>query len=392
MKLEWLRDRHGDRVATMATATPIANSITEAHVMTRYLRPDLLQAAGIEDFDAWAATFGQTVTEIEVAPTGGGDYRMHTRFARFQNVPEMLRLWHVFADVKTAEDLQLPAPELAERPRRAARPGDGADRPEPRAPVLRAGARAPRRRRPRPDGHAGGGQHAQGHHRRPQSRARHPARHRAEGLDTRQARPRRRHHRPPLARAPRPDLPHPVRRPLADHRRAADRLLRPLHTQPGSVERLRRAAPAARRPRPPRPTGQVHPRGAQRRREGPPVRRLPRRPRLACWSARRRRWGWGPTSRTGASRSTTSTAPGARPTSSSATAAACARATRTPRSTSSATPPKGASTPTAGRPSSGKPGSSTRSCAAASTSARSRTSARTPSASPRSKRSPRATR
>jgi N12 class adenine-specific DNA methylase/SAM-dependent methyltransferase len=115
MKLEWLRDRHGDRVATMATATPIANSITEAHVMTRYLRPDLLQAAGIDDFDAWAATFGQTVTEIEVASTGGGDYRMHTRFARFQNVPEMLRLWHVFADVKTAEDLQLPAPELAER-------------------------------------------------------------------------------------------------------------------------------------------------------------------------------------------------------------------------------------------------------------------------------------
>ena len=114
MKLEWLRDRHGDRVATMATATPIANSITEAHVMTRYLRPDLLQAAGIEDFDAWAATFGQTVTEIEVAPTGGGDYRMHTRFARFQNVPEMLRLWHVFADVKTADDLQLPAPDLAE--------------------------------------------------------------------------------------------------------------------------------------------------------------------------------------------------------------------------------------------------------------------------------------
>ncbi|MGO9899189.1 MAG: methyltransferase domain-containing protein [Solirubrobacteraceae bacterium] len=115
MKLEWLRDRHGDRVATMATATPIANSNTEAHVMTRYLRPDLLQAAGIDDFDAWAATFGQTVTEIEVAPTGGGDYRMHTRFARFQNVPEMLRLWHVFADVKTAEDLHLPAPELGER-------------------------------------------------------------------------------------------------------------------------------------------------------------------------------------------------------------------------------------------------------------------------------------
>ena len=88
MKLEWLRDRHGDRVATMATATPIANSITEAHVMARYLRPDLLQAAGIEDFDAWAGDVPATVTEIEVAPTGGGDYRMHTRFARSRTSPK----------------------------------------------------------------------------------------------------------------------------------------------------------------------------------------------------------------------------------------------------------------------------------------------------------------
>ena len=116
MKLEYLRSRHGARIATLATATPIANSITEAHVMSRYLRPDLLARAGVEDFDSWAATFGQTVTEIEIAPTGGGDYRLHTRFARFQNVPEMLRLWAVFADVKTAEDLGLPVPELAERP------------------------------------------------------------------------------------------------------------------------------------------------------------------------------------------------------------------------------------------------------------------------------------
>jgi len=113
MKLEWLRERHGRRVATMATATPIANSITEAHVMQRYLRPDLLLAAGVEHFDAWAATFGQTVTEMEMAPTGDGNYRLNTRFARFQNVPEMLRMWHVFADVKTAEDLQLPVPSLA---------------------------------------------------------------------------------------------------------------------------------------------------------------------------------------------------------------------------------------------------------------------------------------
>ena len=100
----------------MATATPIANSITEAHVMQRYLRPDLLADAGVEHFDEWAATFGQTVTAIEMAPTGGGNYRMATRFARYQNVPEMLRLWHVFADVKTAQDLDLPIPELAARP------------------------------------------------------------------------------------------------------------------------------------------------------------------------------------------------------------------------------------------------------------------------------------
>ena len=115
LKTEYLRERHGGRVITMATATPIANSITEAHVMQRYLRPDLLADAGVEHFDAWAATFGQTVTAIEMAPTGGGNYRVATRFARYQNVPEMLRLWHVFADVKTAHDLDLPTPQLAAR-------------------------------------------------------------------------------------------------------------------------------------------------------------------------------------------------------------------------------------------------------------------------------------
>ena len=115
MKLEYLRSRHGDRVVTVATATPLANSITEAYVMQRYLRPDLLENAGIGHFDAWAATFGQTVTEMEMAPTGGGNFRLKTRFAKFQNVPEMLRMWHVFADVKTAEDLKLPTPLLRER-------------------------------------------------------------------------------------------------------------------------------------------------------------------------------------------------------------------------------------------------------------------------------------
>ena len=115
MKAELLRTTHGHRVITVATATPIANSVTEAHVMQRYLRPDLLRDAGVAEFDSWAATFGQTVTEMEMAPAGGGSFRQKTRFAKFQNVPEMLRMWQSFADVRTAEDLNLPTPVLAER-------------------------------------------------------------------------------------------------------------------------------------------------------------------------------------------------------------------------------------------------------------------------------------
>lgn len=114
MKLEYLRSTGRDRIATGATATPISNSVTEAYVMQRYLRPDLLEAAGIGAFDAWAATFGKTVTQMEMAPTGTG-FRMKTRFAQFRNVPEMLRMWSIFADVKTSEDLQLPRPDLAQR-------------------------------------------------------------------------------------------------------------------------------------------------------------------------------------------------------------------------------------------------------------------------------------
>ena len=114
MKLELLRGRHGDRVVTMATATPIANGIAEAHVMQRYLRPDVLRDAGVEDFDAWAATFGQQVTEMEMK--AGGGWSEKTRLARYQNVPELLAMWQVFADVKTAEDLHLPVPEIRERP------------------------------------------------------------------------------------------------------------------------------------------------------------------------------------------------------------------------------------------------------------------------------------
>ncbi|WP_246846538.1 helicase [Humibacter ginsenosidimutans] len=115
MKLEYLRSQGRERVVTAATATPISNSVTEAFVMQKYLRPDLLEAAGIGSFDAWAATFGSQVTEMEMAPTGSNTFRMKTRFAKFSNVPEMLKLWSIFADVKTADDLHLPIPELTER-------------------------------------------------------------------------------------------------------------------------------------------------------------------------------------------------------------------------------------------------------------------------------------
>jgi hypothetical protein len=122
MKIAYLRERNGTRVVTFATATPIANSITEAWVMQHYLRPDLLQAAGVDEFDSWAATFAQTITQIELAPEGG--FRQKTRFAKFVNVPEQMRMWHVSADIKTGSDLDLPAPALAPRP------GDGQRTPE----------------------------------------------------------------------------------------------------------------------------------------------------------------------------------------------------------------------------------------------------------------------
>jgi N12 class adenine-specific DNA methylase len=121
MKIDYLRGRK-PRVVTFATATPIANTMGEAYTMLRFLRPDLLESTGVTDFDVFAATFGETVSSIEVAPEGG--VRFNTRFARFINVPELLRPWHVAADVKTAQDLNLAVPQLA------IRAGDGQRLPE----------------------------------------------------------------------------------------------------------------------------------------------------------------------------------------------------------------------------------------------------------------------
>src|SRR5205807_8529157 len=80
--------------------------------LQRYLAPELLEAAGVSHFDAWAANFGEAVTALELAPDGSG-YRMHTRFAKFVNLPELLSMFRLFADIQTADMLNLPRPEIA---------------------------------------------------------------------------------------------------------------------------------------------------------------------------------------------------------------------------------------------------------------------------------------
>lgn len=115
MKVEYLRSLHGGRAITGATATPIANSITEMWVLQRYLDPAALTAAGLDSFDQWAATFGEVTTDMELGVTGGNTFKIRDRFAHFVNVPELLTMLHRFGDIKTAADLQLPVPDVAPR-------------------------------------------------------------------------------------------------------------------------------------------------------------------------------------------------------------------------------------------------------------------------------------
>jgi N12 class adenine-specific DNA methylase len=104
---------HGgtQRGLVFATATPVANTMAEVHTMMRYLQPNRLEELGLQQFDAWAATFGESVTALEIAPDGSG-YRMHTRFARFINVPELMAAFGEVADIRTADMLNLPVPRL----------------------------------------------------------------------------------------------------------------------------------------------------------------------------------------------------------------------------------------------------------------------------------------
>ena len=114
LKCEYLQELHGsDRGVVFATGTPISNSMTEMYTMQTYLQPSTLKDLGITFFDGWAADFGETVTSMELSPSGQG-YRARTRFAKFTNLPELLKLYRAFADVQTADMVKLNVPE-AER-------------------------------------------------------------------------------------------------------------------------------------------------------------------------------------------------------------------------------------------------------------------------------------
>jgi N12 class adenine-specific DNA methylase len=110
-KLWTLRREHGHRILVGATATPIANSIVECWIMQSYLQPDVLAETGLDNFDSWAATFGQTVSAVELAPDGGS-YRVTSRLAKYRNVPELIAGFRRTADVLVRSDLALKLPSL----------------------------------------------------------------------------------------------------------------------------------------------------------------------------------------------------------------------------------------------------------------------------------------
>ena len=254
MKLDWLRGRHG------APRRHVRDRDPDRQQHHRGARDAALPAPGparrtpgSTTSTTWAATFGQTVTEIEVAPTGGGDYRMHTRFAQ---VPQRPRDAAHVACVRRRQDRRGPQP---------AHPGalphqaeDGAERRAPQTVVIPAGpetqayvaepadrrrdACAPARRPQR-------GQHAQGHRRRPPRRARHAAGVRRRTAGCSQGKLERAAHRYRAACGARTAAHLPrlrQRRAVPGAGALADRILRPVDSQLGAMERLRRVPHAAR--------------------------------------------------------------------------------------------------------------------------------------------------
>ena len=109
-KCRYLDEITGGRGVIFATGTPLSNSMTEMYTLMRYLQYNTLQQKGLTHFDAWASTFGETTTAIELAPEGTG-YRARTRFAKFFNLPELMSMFKEVADIKTSDQLHLPVPD-----------------------------------------------------------------------------------------------------------------------------------------------------------------------------------------------------------------------------------------------------------------------------------------
>ena len=109
LKCRYIDEITGGKGIVFATGTPVSNSMTELYTMMRYLQHDTLRDKGLSHFDCWASTFGKTTTAIELAPEGTG-YRARTRFSKFFNLPELMTLFKEVADIKTADQLNLPTP------------------------------------------------------------------------------------------------------------------------------------------------------------------------------------------------------------------------------------------------------------------------------------------
>ena len=111
MKCRYLDEITGNRGVIFATGTPVSNSMVELYSVQRYLQYDTLLRNGLQHFDAWASTFGETITALELAPEGT-NYRAKTRFAKFHNLPELMQMFREIADIQTADMLKLPVPKV----------------------------------------------------------------------------------------------------------------------------------------------------------------------------------------------------------------------------------------------------------------------------------------
>lgn len=111
MKVKYILEENNNRGVVFATGTPISNSMSEMFTMQKYLQPDVLRSYGVSHFDAWASTFGEIISSLEINPEGSG-YQMKNRFARFHNLPELMTMFNLVADIQTSDMLKLPVPAV----------------------------------------------------------------------------------------------------------------------------------------------------------------------------------------------------------------------------------------------------------------------------------------